>query len=128
MQTLPVFRIDFQGGVITQRAAQEEQRDRFVFGQGWIGYFTANDGRAEVMKAFLQVNVIARHIQNGDGHLVLCQGAGFIGTDDGHRTQRFHGGQFTDQRIAFEHALRAQRQRDGNDRRQGLQGRLPPPC
>jgi hypothetical protein len=64
-----------------------------------------------------------RHVQPGADHslhrhLVARQRAGLVGADHRHRTQRFHGRQAAHDRLAFRHALHAQRQRDGHDRRQ----------
>ena len=54
------------------------------------------------------------------GHFVLGQGAGFVGTDDGHAAQTFHGLQILDDGVLTGHFLGAHGQNDGDDGGQGL--------
>ena len=51
-------------------------------------------------------------------HLVHGQGAGFIRADHGHRAERFHRRQLADNRPLARHRLHAQREDDGDNRRQ----------
>ena len=53
-------------------------------------------------------------------HLVHGQRPRFVGADVGDRAQRFHRRQLADEGVALHEALGAQRQRDGDQRRQGL--------
>ena len=50
-------------------------------------------------------------------HFIAGQRAGFIRTDDGHRSQRLDSGQLPDDGVAPGHALHAQRQCYGHDGR-----------
>ena len=50
-------------------------------------------------------------------HCILGQCAGFIGTDDRSRTQRFGSLQTTQQSLAADHGSNAQRKADGDHRR-----------
>ena len=59
-------------------------------------------------------------LERTDGHLVLGQGAGLVGADDGGRAQGLDGGQPADQDAHAGHALHPQRQRHGGDGGQPL--------
>ena len=52
-----------------------------------------------------------------NSHLVLGESSGFIGADDRDGTECFHSRQFPDQGVAFQHPLRAERQRNCHHRR-----------
>ena len=54
------------------------------------------------------------------GHLVARQGAGLVRADHGHRAQRLHRGQPAHDGVAPRHALHAEGQRHGHDRRQAF--------
>ncbi len=55
-----------------------------------------------------------------DGHLVLGQRAGLVRADDRGAAERLDRGQLADEDVAPDHALDAQGQGDGHDRRQAL--------
>ncbi len=55
------------------------------------------------------------NVQHDDGHPVFGQCAGFVGTDDRDRAERFDGGKFAYERLTLQHALRAERECDGDD-------------
>ncbi len=63
------------------------------------------------------VRSFARH-DAAHGHFVLRERAGFVGANDGRRSERFHGGEFAHERVAFHHALHADGERDRDDRGQ----------
>ncbi len=54
------------------------------------------------------------HVDDGDGHAVDGERAGFVGADDGDGTECFDGGQLADEGAAAQHALGAEGQRDGD--------------
>jgi hypothetical protein len=53
-----------------------------------------------------------------DGHFITSEGTGFVRADDRHGTQSFHRRQLARDSVALDHALHADRQGDGHDRRQ----------
>ena len=55
-----------------------------------------------------------------DRHLVLGQRAGLVGADDRGAAERLDRGQAADQRVALDHPLHAERERDGDHGRQRL--------
>ena len=61
-----------------------------------------------------------RNAEFADRHLVFGQGPGLVRADHGCAAQRLHGRQPPHQRMAFDHALDADRQRDRDDSRQRL--------
>ncbi len=65
-----------------------------------------------------QFQVVTGHVDDRHGHAVLGQCARLVGADDRHRTQRLDRRQLADERVAAQHALRAEGQRHGDDRRQ----------
>ena len=71
---------------------------------------TTEDGQTEFWRF---VDLLHRHF-------IEREGTRFVGADVGGRAQRFHGGQLADEGIALDQALGPQRQRDGNQRGQGL--------
>ncbi len=62
----------------------------------------------------------AVHIDLFHDHAVDRQCAGLVGTDIGHRSEGFHGRQFSNQCLLLDQLLGAERQRDGYDGGQGL--------
>ena len=62
----------------------------------------------------------AGDVDDGDGHPVLGQRAGLVRADDRHRAERLDGGELADERVAAQHPLRADRQREGHDGGQAL--------
>ena len=99
-------------GVIAQRTADGCQRKR---GLGGRTQPTSGAKRAAAIHFFGQVERMFSNVQHDDGHPVFGQRAGFIGADDRDRAERFDGGKFADECLTFQHALRAERERDGDD-------------
>ena len=66
------------------------------------------------------VGAPARGDRHPNGHLVLREGAGLVGADDGGRTERLHRGQLADDHAPPGHPLRAQGEHDGGDRGEAL--------
>ncbi len=60
------------------------------------------------------------HPHAGDGHLVLGEGAGLIGADDGGRTEGLDRRQAADEGMAVDHLAHAQGQADGDHGRQAF--------
>ena len=58
-----------------------------------------------------------------DGHPVLGERPGFVGTDHRGAAQRLNRGQLADDGLAFGHAVHANRQNDGDDGGQFLRNR-----
>ena len=56
-------------------------------------------------------------------HLVTCQGAGFVRTDNSHRTQCLDRWQSPDDGMTMRHALHTDGQRNGHNGRQAFRNR-----
>ena len=105
-----------EGGVVAQqpRAGQGEQRGRPAAGDV-AGRVVAGAG-----------DHVDRTVR-GDGlpyrHPAFGERAGLVRGDHGDRTERLHGGQPPGHRVGAGHPVRAQRQREGDHRRQRLRHR-----
>ena len=75
---------------------------------------------AVLIRRLRQVERVVGDVERRHRHAVLRQRAGLVRADDGDRAERLDGRQLADQRLALEHALRAQRERDGDHRGQRL--------
>ena len=96
------------GGVVGQNAGSQQEHER----------------RAEPVRVEgVDLRTVVRRLQDHDDHLVAGQGPGLVGADGGDGPERLDGVQVADQGVPSEHALRAQRQGDGDDRRQALRDR-----
>ena len=100
-----------------------------VFGQGDAGLGIIGEGRARQQqfqpwslfelgdgqgRSPGQFELRARNVQHGHSHAVLGERARLVRADGRHRAERLHRGQLADQRVAREHALCSQRERDGD--------------
>ena len=65
-------------------------------------------------------NALLFGIRLHQSHTVLGQGTCFIGANDRGAAQGFNRGQLTDNRVFLNHALHAESEHDGNDRRQAF--------
>ena len=85
------------------------------------------DGTAVVREPAVRIISCARNFEHlahridfPHRHLILGERAGLVGADNGCAAQGLHGWQAPDERIALDHALYTDRQRDGDHCRQGL--------
>ncbi len=69
------------------------------------------------MQQGFDVQSFTHDVQHRDRHAVFGQRARFIRTDNGGRAQCLYCGQFADEGMALEDALRAQGQGNGDDGR-----------
>ncbi len=114
---MPVAAMPRKLRVVAQKPRQRQFLDHGIGGDV--------DGLSVHQKAPLRRIASAFHLdlcrcrqRRAHGHLVLRQRARLVGTDDGNRTERFHGGKPPDDRIASRHALHAGGQRDRHHRGQ----------
>ena len=111
--------VRFIGGVPRQRHLGRVAKPLAVGAEGGVG-IQGHAGQQGI--ALLQNGQTERrrlvHVLHG--HLIQCQGTGFIGADVGDRPQRFHRRQLANEGVAFRQAFGPQRQRHGNHRGQGF--------
>lgn len=93
-------------GVVTHRERFKEQRP----------YLAVRRGRGQRMPHTVGVEFL-------DMHLIKGERAGLVGTNVSHRTERLDGRETPHQRVVRRHASRAEGQRHGDDRGQGLGNR-----
>ena len=75
-----------------------------------LGLNRAGHTSGDYQTAFLHLDFEMVHIETSHAHPVLGQGPSLIRADDGGAAQGFNGRQLLDERVAFGHALAAQRQ------------------
>lgn len=118
----PLVGLLLEVGVVAEHAGADRQRQRGVV----LG---VDDPVVEpaVAQRFVAHPGDVEYVIGADhplhGHFVAGEGAGLVGTDHRHRAQGFHRRQAPDDRVALGHALHAQGQGDGHDRRQAFGNR-----
>ena len=95
--------VDVQLTVVAQQCADEQRTRPSRRGpdrRGGIG---------------VELHLMAGHVEHGDRHLVLGERARLVGADHRDRAERLDSGQLADERMATQHALRADGERERDD-------------
>ena len=105
-----------KAGVVAERPAENQERERRLRRRAWI----PDRPNRIAFHLFGEIQLMSGDIEHDNRHPIFRQCAGLVGTNHSDRAQCFDGRQFSDEGIVFQHALRAEGERDGDHRGQAF--------
>ncbi len=115
----PAVLVRCEARVVAEQACAKGFDERAVV-SNIEGLLLEMDRSVRIVAAAGDVVEVAAGVDFADGHLVAGECAGFVRADHGGASERFHGGQFSDDGLLFCHPGNADGQRDGDCGRQAF--------